>query len=689
MRKNVNKKSAGPPFNLTVTLMISCVAAFASAAELNWPREIKTPEAEIVIYQPQLESFKSNKLTARAAVSVTEKGRTEPVFGVVWLEAAVATDRDNRMVTLYDIRVPHVKFPAAPSDKVRKLQAILEREIPKWDATISLDRLLTMLDLVEKEKAAAENLKVTPPRIIVVTYPSVLVTIDGQPQLQQIKNSSLMRVVNTPFFIVLEPRKKMYYLKGGDNWMIAKEIMGPWESEIRPPASVVSAAANAVESDQPQTQTARYDQVPRIVVATEPAELIALDGAPKYSPIFGTDLLYAANTESDVFMEIGSQQYYVLLAGRWFSADSLEQKQWDHVPGENLPADFAKIPVGSTKDYVLASVPGTQEATEAVLETYIPQTATVKRSEAKVLVVYDGEPKFVKIEDTDMYYAVNTSSSVIRYGYNFYCCHDAVWFVASSPNGPWAICVAVPQVIYTIPPSCPVYHVKYVYVYSYTPEVVYVGYTPGYVGCYVYGGTVVYGTGYYYHGWYHTHYYARPRTWGFAVRYNPHTGNWGFRVGYRSGGAWFVGGARHGGWWGAGGRRDIDIDVNRNINIDNSRNNIYNRRGGGAGRPRTDRTGARTLRTSSPGSRRPASAPKRSNNVFAGRDGSVNRRTDQGWQKRDGGGWSDRKGSTSQLDRQSSARQRGTDRTNHYNRSRSSTSRPSSRPSGRRGGRRR
>ena len=81
----------------------------------QWPRHILTPEAEIVIYQPQLESFTGNKLTGRAAVSVTPKGRDEPFFGALWIAARVSTDRDLRIVTLLDIDIQAVKFPPPDS----------------------------------------------------------------------------------------------------------------------------------------------------------------------------------------------------------------------------------------------------------------------------------------------------------------------------------------------------------------------------------------------------------------------------------------------------------------------------------------------------------------------------------------------------------------------------------------------
>ncbi len=484
-------------FDIIVVALTLWGACIAFGAEGDWPREINIPEGQIVIYQPQLETFKADKLTARAAVSVTQAGQTEPVFGAVWFAARVSTDRNTRMVTLLEVDVAKAKFPGADPAQIQKLSGILETEMPKWDLTISLDRLLVMLDLVEKEKAVTEDLKAVPPKIIFVTHPAVLILIDGEPLLHNVKNSDLMRVANTPFFILFDRSTMTYYLKGGDVWLKAADIMGPWQTEPVPPASVLSVAQRDFEQSGQGGAQSQQGSMPQIIVSTEPAELIQTDGEPQYSIISGTDLLYVSNTESDLFRTIASQQYFVLLAGRWYVASSLKGP-WSHVPSDKLPADFAKIPSGSAKGHVLAHVAGTQEAEEAVLDTYIPQTAAINRSKTVVVVEYDGQPKFVKIEGTNIYYAVNTSYSVIRVGKKYYCCNEAVWFVADSASGPWVVCVSVPQEIYTIPPSCPVYNVKYVYVYDYTPTVVYVGYTPGYTGCYVYGATVVYGTGHVY-----------------------------------------------------------------------------------------------------------------------------------------------------------------------------------------------
>jgi len=161
----------------------------------------------------------------------------------------------------------------------------------------------------------------------------------------------------------------------------------------------------------------------------------------------------------------------------------------------------------------------------------IPQTATVKRSETKVTVTYAGEPQFKPIAGTSMQYAVNTSFDVIRVGDLYYVCFQGVWFRSTTPQGPWVVVDAVPPQIYTIPPSSPLYRVTYVYVYDSTPSTVVVGYTSGYMGVYAYGGTVVYGTGYYYPPYVWPApvpvYYPYPYSYGAAAYYNPYTGAYG------------------------------------------------------------------------------------------------------------------------------------------------------------------
>jgi hypothetical protein len=237
--------------------------------------------------------------------------------------------------------------------------------------------------------------------------------------------------------------------------------------------------------------------VPTIWVSTTPAELIQTDGKPQLQPIASTRLLEVTNSSTDLFLDEADQHYYALLSGRWYRSLSLESGPWSFVSAKQLPADFAQIPENHPKGAVLASVAGTPQAQEAAIANQIPQTAIVNRSQAQLTVKYDGPPQFKPVCETALTYAVNTANPVIRIAPTTYFAVDSgVWFSAASPNGPWTVASFVPQEVYSIPPCSSIYHVAHVYVYGATPEVVYTGYTPGYLGSFVnLDGVVVFGTG--------------------------------------------------------------------------------------------------------------------------------------------------------------------------------------------------
>ena len=296
-----------------------------------------------------------------------------------------------------------------------------------------------------------------------------------------------------------------------------------------------------------------------ILVSTEPAELIVTDGPPRFAPEAGGELLIVTNTESDMLVEVETQRTFVLLSGRWFAAAGATEP-WTFVASNELPESFADIDPDGDWGYLLTWVAGTEMAQEAVLDSYVPQTAAIKR-DATIEVSFDGEPKFEPIEETSLYYAVNTQSQVIQAGDRYFAVEEAVWYVADDPSGPWRVATEVPEEVQAIPASSPVYNVKYVEVFDSTPEVVYVGYYPGYLHSYHYHGSLVYGTGWWYRPWWGPYrFYPRHRTWGFHVRWNPwwgwsagfswSSGRWTFGIG-TGGWGWSWGWSR--GWWGPAG----------------------------------------------------------------------------------------------------------------------------------------
>jgi hypothetical protein len=83
----------------------------------QWPARLETPSGLLTLYQPQPDKFDGNLLTARAAVSLTPTGQTEPQFGAIWFHARVSADRDTHQVTIQDIEVKQVKLPNATPEQ--------------------------------------------------------------------------------------------------------------------------------------------------------------------------------------------------------------------------------------------------------------------------------------------------------------------------------------------------------------------------------------------------------------------------------------------------------------------------------------------------------------------------------------------------------------------------------------------
>jgi hypothetical protein len=89
--------------------------------------KINRDNTEVVMYQPQIESFTGNKMEARAAISVTGLEYTNPVFGAMWFDCNVSTDRDERVVHLEGLKVVAAKFPDIEEEKINSLKSFLKR----------------------------------------------------------------------------------------------------------------------------------------------------------------------------------------------------------------------------------------------------------------------------------------------------------------------------------------------------------------------------------------------------------------------------------------------------------------------------------------------------------------------------------------------------------------------------------
>lgn len=522
-------------FTWIAAAFLLSVGALAQEKQDDWPLVFTSGDDQVQVFKPQPESFDGTSFTARAAVALQRPSDSGPVFGAIWGNGVLAVDRSNRMGTLTTFKVTDARFPGVTdANELSRIQSMLSEGITKHAAPIPIDWLVAAL---EQEKQVGGSYQNTPPEIIYRDKASTLVYVDGDPIYATVKNSSAIsgdpvyaqsapvieRVVNTPFFLV-RPKGGSLWLHGSGLWYSAQDIQGPWVNQKKAPDYLERLAAEVDTS----TVTAPADGIiPEIVVTTKPAVLLDVNGEPKMEPFDNSSLMYVTNTDKDLFLDIPTQEYYFLASGRWYAAKNLRNGPWRYVAPDALPAGFANVPEGSPKDGILAHVAGTPAAREAVRDASIPQTAQVDRRTASVTVSYDGSPQFRQIPGTKVYSAENASTTVLRIDGVYHVCDNAVWYDGNSPDGPWTVSTSVPSEVNDIPPTDPNYRVRYVYIYDSTPDIVFTGYTPGYLGSYVQGGTVIYGTGYYYNPWRSSYWYPRPYTWGFNMSYNPWTG-WGF-----------------------------------------------------------------------------------------------------------------------------------------------------------------
>ena len=635
-----------------------------------WPQELMSGDGStVLLYQPQVESWKDYKLLrARMAVAFRQMGTPAPALGAVELEGDTSTSIDADEVRISNIRIVQGRFPALSAGDSERLLNTLRSRMTKADVVVELERITAYLDRVDTALKPVA-LKADPPTIFVSTRPAILVLVDGPPVMGKVPGTGVSYVLNTNWDLLRDG--ETLYLRQGQSWLTARALAGPWT-----PAAALPASFQEIPASDPSWadvrkaipgEPLRPEAVPRVFVSEKPAELILIDGEPKLDPIKGTKLSWVTNTDSDLFRSAGDQRYYYLVSGRWFRASRLEGP-WTFATTD-LPADFSRIPVDHPQGDVLPLVPGTRQAQEAVIQGQIPQTARVDRAKVKAPAVkYHGAPEWKAIEGTPLSYAANSPFDVLKVGDRYYLCYQAVWFASASPEGPWEAADKVPAEVYDIPPSSPVYHTTYVYVYDSEPDWVTYGYMPGYYGSYYAWGVMAYGTGWYYGSYdYGDGYWPYAYTYGANAWYNPSTGTYGRgAVAYGPYGG--VGrGAAYNPETGAyvrGGAAYGEYNARAWSEAYNPRTGTYSRTVQGsnvyghwsttavergdewarAGRVSGSAGTVAGVRTSSGGS---AVVARGENNVYVGKDGQVYRQTAGGWERYDAGQWS---GGASRID---------------------------------------
>src|SRR5881227_558237 len=644
----------------------------------GWPRAKTSNGNRLIVYQPQVDNWKSFKeLSWRMAVSLTPKGGKE-VVGVVEMKGNTEVDNVNKVVVITNPEITSTYFPSLDQATKEKTEQLFKSFVPPT-VSISLHRLIASVPV--QQAPVGVQLNNDPPKIFVGYRPSILLSVDGEAALSDVPKTNLKFVLNTQWPLFFDNGNSTYYLAVGQQWLMANSLEGQWSATKKLPPDMSKIAQDKQWSALKKVipPPAKSGGVtPAVFYSDKPAEVILFDGQPVYAQIPDTQLTYATNTSSVVFVFTPTQQFYYLTAGRWFRANDL-QGPWTYATPD-LPPDFAKIPLSSPASAILASVPASNEAKDAVLLAQVPTTITVKPAEAaaKVKVEYGGDPKFEPIKGTSISYATNTQDKVIKVGDVYYLCLQGVWFMAPAPTGPWTTCMSVPQEIYTIPPSSPVYNVTYVTQTANSDGTVQSSYTAGYLGAFVLGAAtgaiVANGSGYWWPPYaYGGYYYPYAATFGYHYAtpyYNSAMGAYGWKNtahGPYGSASWGAGYNPYTGTYARGGTVSTPYGTRSAAQAYNPYTGTYAQTRQGSsptaqwGSSYVSRgnqsatmghystangtvAGAEgsqggKVAASSTAWGNSAAAKTSSGNMYAGHDGNVYKNTGNGWQKYDNGSW--------------------------------------------------
>ncbi len=168
---------------------------------------------------------------------------------------------------------------------------------------------------------------------------------------------------------------------------------------------------------------------PTIITSQSPAIMVIFMGKPRFKPVPQSDLLFAINTNWDIFQDPAAKKFYMRNGESWLVTADLDKGPW--TAASTLPESLSKLPPDENWSDVLAAIPGTPL-------TQVPAVHVVYQPAE--LVVTQGEPEFEPISGTSIMMVANTEDDLFYEPVQkqFYLLAAGRWFKASDFGGPWS-----------------------------------------------------------------------------------------------------------------------------------------------------------------------------------------------------------------------------------------------------------
>jgi len=183
-------------------------------------------------------------------------------------------------------------------------------------------------------------------------------------------------------------------------------------------------------AQQPVQRTVEVNtNPPKIFHSGNPAILVMFMGEPEFKPVEKgrTDLMFAINTNWDVFYDTALQRYYLLNGGTWLSATDVKGP-W--TPAKPVSGLLQTLPDQENWADVRKATPG-EPAKEAPVTFVITEPAEI--------ILTKGDPSFTPIRGTQLMRVTNSDSPLFldAPGKQYYFLVAGRWFRAENLDGPW------------------------------------------------------------------------------------------------------------------------------------------------------------------------------------------------------------------------------------------------------------